>query len=57
MASRRRLKVEEAATDQDTTAKVSFEESCIYTTTVALVVGIIMVMILMGRDFDAGMFG
>lgn len=57
MASRRKLKVEEAATDQESGPKLSFEEACVFITTVTLFCGIVMIMILMGRDFDAGLFG
>jgi hypothetical protein len=58
MASRRKkLEVEETSADQEAGPKLKLEEQLVYVTTVALFLGIIMILIMMGSDYDAGLFG
>ena len=56
MASRRKLEVEEAQTDEPTGPGMSFEEACVIVTTLALFIGLICILIKMGSSYDAGPF-
>lgn len=58
MASRRKkLDVEEAATEETQGSGMKMEEVCVFVTTASLVLGIIMVLIVWGRDYAGGPFG
>jgi hypothetical protein len=58
MASRRKkLDVQEAAAEEKEGLKIKIEEACVYVTTVALFLGIIVILIMMGSHYGAGPFG
>ena len=57
MASRRKLEVEEAQTEEPTGPGISLEECCVIVTTIALFIGLICILIKMGLSYDAGPFG
>ena len=57
MASRRRkLDVQEAQTEEKEGLKINMEEGCVYVTTLALVIGILVILIKLGADYGAGPF-
>lgn len=57
MASRRKLEVEEAQTEETSEAKISFAEACVIVTTLALVLGIVFILYKLGSTYNAGPFG
>jgi len=57
MASRRKLEVQDAGAEKKEGLNLKFEEVCVLDTTTALVLGILMILIMMGKNFDAGLFG
>ena len=56
MASKRKLEVEEAPVEESKGTGISFEESCVIVTTLALICGIICILWKLGVNYDAGPF-
>ena len=58
MASRRKkLDVQEAAAEEKEGLKINIEEGCVYVTSVALLLGIVVILIMMGSHYGAGPLG